>query len=210
MSEIFAVVALSVAAVLFDKMVSEPKLRRAAAVKARRAIEVAASLQSAATGDYLRASQLESWMREHPGFRKLGLSRRESSRLAHAPEFEAAWEPVAGLFEDPYTWTAARNERYLAARLQELESWFTTRFANPLTEQQRRAMLTDEDCNLVVAGAGAGKTATILAKLAYLIEQRGVDPSEILVLAFNRTVATELEDRIAGMGIPLPEVSTFQ
>lgn len=59
------------------------------------------------------------------------------------------------------------------------------------------------------AGAGSGKTSAILGKLAYLMEQRAIPPSDILVLAFNATVAAELRERIESLGMPLPEVSTF-
>ena len=51
-----------------------------------------------------------------------------------------------------------------------------------LDEDQRRVVLTDEDYCLVIAGAGAGKTTTVAAKVKYLVDKQGVDPRQILVI----------------------------
>jgi DNA helicase-4 len=66
----------------------------------------------------------------------------------------------------------------------------------PLTEEQRRAIVTDEDRNLVVAAAGSGKTSVIAAKAAWLIKKGYVSPSELLVLAFAKDARGELEARL--------------
>ena len=52
----------------------------------------------------------------------------------------------------------------------------------------------------VLAPAGAGKTKTLVARVARLI-QRGADPADILLLAFNRKAAEQLEERLAARGI---------
>ncbi len=61
---------------------------------------------------------------------------------------------------------------------------------------QINAIASDEDNTLLVAGAGTGKTTTILGKLAYLIERAGVDPEEILLLSFTGRAVDELTERI--------------
>lgn len=162
------------------------RLRRLAREKARKAVAAAAPLAEVTGRDYLRASQVQEWLDRHRGYKRLSLTRRARRRLTPDPELKAAHDLVAGLFDRPWRWTAERNEAHVAARLDELDDWFTTRFPHPLTYEQRRAVVTDEDCNLVVAGAGSGKTAAILGKLAYLMEHRGVPPSDILVLALPR------------------------
>ena len=65
-----------------------------------------------------------------------------------------------------------------------------------LISSQKRAVLTDDDNTLVNAGAGSGKTKTILHKLAYLIDNKLCNPEEILILAYNRNVKEELTERI--------------
>lgn len=64
-----------------------------------------------------------------------------------------------------------------------------------LDEDQRRAIVTDEKVNLVVAGAGSGKTLTICGKLKYLTEKQGISPSEILLLSFSNASADDLDKK---------------
>lgn len=65
-----------------------------------------------------------------------------------------------------------------------------------LDEEQRRVVLSDEDYTLVIAGAGAGKTTTIAAKVKYLVEKRGIEPDEIMVISFTNKAVGELRDKI--------------
>ena len=57
-------------------------------------------------------------------------------------------------------------------------------------------MAIDEDCTLVLAGAGTGKTATTVGKIAHLVRNEGVEPSAILALAFNNKAAGEIRERL--------------
>lgn len=78
-----------------------------------------------------------------------------------------------------------------------------------LDDQQRTVVVTDEDHNLVLAGAGSGKTLTIAGKVKYLVEEKGIDPKEILLIAFTKKSAEEMTERIAGrLSIPV-EATTF-
>ena len=65
-----------------------------------------------------------------------------------------------------------------------------------LDENQRRVVLSDEDYTLVIAGAGAGKTTTIEAKVKYLVDKAGIKPEEILVISFTNKAVEELKERI--------------
>ena len=78
-----------------------------------------------------------------------------------------------------------------------------------LDEDQRRVVLTDEDYCLVIAGAGAGKTTTVAAKVKYLVDRRGIKPSQILVVSFTNKAVNELKEKIRGaLGIECP-IATF-
>jgi len=78
-----------------------------------------------------------------------------------------------------------------------------------LDEDQRRVVLTDEDYCLVIAGAGAGKTTTVAAKVKYLVDKKGIDPKQILVISFTNKAVNELKDKIQkGLGIDCP-IATF-
>lgn len=65
-----------------------------------------------------------------------------------------------------------------------------------LDEDQRKVVLTDEDYCLVIAGAGAGKTTTVAAKVKYLVERQNIDPKDILVISFTNKAVGELRDKI--------------
>ena len=65
-----------------------------------------------------------------------------------------------------------------------------------LNEYQREAVISDEKRLLVLAGAGSGKTKTLLQKLIYLIEEKGVSPSNILAITFTKNAANEMIDRL--------------
>lgn len=78
-----------------------------------------------------------------------------------------------------------------------------------LDEDQRRVVLTDEDYCLVVAGAGAGKTTTVAAKVKYLVEKKGIEPSQILVVSFTNKAVQELQDKLnRDLAIDCP-IATF-
>ncbi|NVK40528.1 MAG: UvrD-helicase domain-containing protein [Oceanospirillaceae bacterium] len=65
-----------------------------------------------------------------------------------------------------------------------------------LTEAQQRACIIDDDRNLVLAGAGSGKTSTLIARTAYLVASGQSRPEEILLLAYGRDAAREMRERL--------------
>ncbi len=78
-----------------------------------------------------------------------------------------------------------------------------------LDEDQRRVVLCDEDYTLVIAGAGAGKTTTVAAKVKYLVDKKQIDPRKILVVSFTNKAVGELKDRLQkDLGINCP-IATF-
>lgn len=78
-----------------------------------------------------------------------------------------------------------------------------------LDEDQRKVVLTDEDYCLVIAGAGAGKTTTVAAKVKYLVEKQAVDPAQILVVSFTNKAVNELKEKIQrDLEIPC-KIATF-
>ncbi|NLF41105.1 MAG: UvrD-helicase domain-containing protein, partial [Bacteroidales bacterium] len=65
-----------------------------------------------------------------------------------------------------------------------------------LNDRQREAVVSAEKRLLVLAGAGSGKTKTLLQKLIYLIEEKGVSPSSILAITFTKNATNEMIDRL--------------
>ncbi len=95
----------------------------------------------------------------------------------------------------------AHNNIYVDRKLGELKDYFDHIMDDidpeiKLDEEQRRAVVTDDNHCLLVAGAGAGKTTTMAAKVKYLVEKHGVDPKDIIVISYTNKAVTELKDRI--------------
>ncbi|MBN1330543.1 MAG: UvrD-helicase domain-containing protein [Candidatus Heimdallarchaeota archaeon] len=67
-----------------------------------------------------------------------------------------------------------------------------------LDEEQQTAVIVDDKHNLVVAGAGSGKTEVLITRIAYLIKRKpdGVNPQRILALAFQTKAANEIKNRL--------------
>ncbi|WVX49936.1 ATP-dependent DNA helicase Rep [Roseobacter fucihabitans] len=100
---------------------------------------------------------------------------------------------------------AAFEERQLV----EWSDFFDTFESNPLTPEQRKSIVADEDATLILAGAGSGKTSVITAKAGYLLKSGARKPEEVLLLAFASAAAKEMSERIEEKcGEPL-EARTF-
>src|SRR5688572_16939469 len=65
-----------------------------------------------------------------------------------------------------------------------------------LNKKQTQAVVSECKRLLVLAGAGSGKTKTPLQKLIYLIEEKGVNPSNILSITFTKNAGNEMLDRL--------------
>lgn len=93
------------------------------------------------------------------------------------------------------------NDKFINKKLIEYKEYFDNLFSDidpniVLDEEQRKAILIDEDYSLVIAGAGSGKTTTMTAKAKYLIEKCNIKPEEILLMSFTKKAVHELEERI--------------
>ncbi|MBR1386734.1 MAG: UvrD-helicase domain-containing protein [Bacilli bacterium] len=81
-----------------------------------------------------------------------------------------------------------------------------------LNEEQKKAVLKTEGPTLILAGAGSGKTKVLTTKIAYLIEECGVSPYNILAITFTNKAAKEMSDRLfnlVGIKAKNAQVSTF-
>ena len=116
---------------------------------------------------------------------------------------------------DDFSSIATRNDQFIAKEMLLHDAYFRSVETSVLTSEQRIATIVMEDCNLVIAAAGSGKTSVLVAKVGYIVQKGYALPEEILVLSFNKSVAdeiaTRIENRLVQTGVmsSLPDVSTF-
>ena len=93
------------------------------------------------------------------------------------------------------------NKEVLEQKYLKYKAYFSHMFDNvdkniKLDKEQIMAILADEDYSMIIAGAGTGKTTTIVAKIKYLVEIKKVLPEKILVISFTKKTTEELEKRV--------------
>ncbi len=76
-------------------------------------------------------------------------------------------------------------------------------------DEQSAAIASVHEHTLITARAGSGKTRALVNRTAFLIKHCRVAPSEVLLLAFNRSAAKEMQDRLCKLGCHVPHVMTF-
>lgn len=107
------------------------------------------------------------------------------------------------------------NRHFSESELISRRAFFDSIERTPLSDEQANAVICFENRVQVLAAAGSGKTSVMVAKAAYAVDRNLVKPERVLLLAFNRAAAKELQERIASRfaaaGIPSEGVtsSTF-
>jgi len=81
-----------------------------------------------------------------------------------------------------------------------------------LNDKQKEAVENTEGPMLILAGAGSGKTKVLTTKVSYLIEEKNIDPYNVLAITFTNKAAKEMKERIIKMLGPIAysiQISTF-
>lgn len=89
------------------------------------------------------------------------------------------------------------NSEFIKRRMKEYDYLFK-KSPDPLDNNQKTAVIVDDKHNLVIAGAGSGKTEVLITRIGYVIERKPdtVKPDRILALAFQNKARTEIQERL--------------
>ena len=93
------------------------------------------------------------------------------------------------------------NEEVMNLLLDTHKSFFDHCLKYPLDKQQRRSIVSEENNCLVVSSAGSGKTSSIVGKVKYLTEIKGIAPERILLISYTNKAASELTERMNTKGL---------
>ena len=93
------------------------------------------------------------------------------------------------------------NKGFIQRELEKYSRFFDSVEGRKLDIQQRTAIVINDDNSIVIAGAGSGKTTTIVGKTNYILSRYKVSPEEILLISFTNKSANTLAQRINIEGI---------
>lgn len=182
----------------YKKFRDELSLRKGILTMSHREVQKANSdfkqLTSFESG-YLSNKYLHLWLLEYTHL----FEKFKSFSLENLDKFKIE---LRTLIEFKETFKNAKNLRseynktFLQNELIEYKDFFNEIEGRKLDEQQRRAIIVDEDNNLVIAGAGSGKTTTIIGKVKYLIKKHKLDASQIALISFTNKAAETLNERV--------------
>mgnify|MGYP001057947045 FL=1 len=118
------------------------------------------------------------------------------ARLEEFDNCRDAWRQCQAWLNDKDKSRLAHNQAWTDAMLTQYADFFSTVESSPLNPAQARAVVNGEQSLLVLAGAGSGKTSVLVARAGWLLTTGEAVADQILLLAFGRKAAQEMDERI--------------
>lgn len=154
---------------------------------------------------------------------KIKKQKQEEEKTKHKEAFKKSIQPVFKndfLSADDFFKSSSWRGIFSDQEFQETKAHFVQEWAKDnlndllnkrqLDEQQAAAVGAVNGNILVVARAGSGKTTTLTSRAVFLQKHCGISPHQLLLLAFNKSAAKEMEKRLASiLGKDIPHVMTF-
>ncbi len=158
--------------------------------------------------EYLADSSLLAWKEVvSQQLETLNMSLEEAKqKMPQAMTAVSMWLEKTDLLVDE------RNDHWLEQERQNWTALFSQIESSPLNLSQQQAALLNNDYNLVLAGAGTGKTSVLTSRVSYLLQSRLAQADELLLLAFGRDAAREMQNRLndkIGISAEKATVCTF-
>lgn len=166
--------------------------------------EVAAEVLAAQREEIEKRTRKEVWFR-HSDMQALQDNLRAAiaalplphARLGEFENCREAWAICKAWLEQGEERRHQRNSAYTDRMLEKYATFFEQVESSPLNPSQARAVVNGEDSLLVLAGAGSGKTSVLVARAGWLLQRGEATEDQILLLAFGRQAAQEMDERIA-------------
>lgn len=157
---------------------------------------------------YIASYPCNQWYKEYHGLYDMIASVNYSELKVDAATRKAIGV-IISFFDGGERMRGQHNERIISEDLIKYSYLLDTAAGKPLDSQQRRAIITDEDNNLILAGAGSGKTTTIVGKVKYLIKRYKIKPHRILLITFTSKSAESLAEKVDVKGIAVKTFHSF-
>ncbi|MFT4927611.1 MAG: DNA helicase-4, partial [Phenylobacterium sp.] len=150
--------------------------------------------------EYIKRSQLSDFLAKNPP---------PAIPAFRYPDLLSLWQnslitAITSFYSSPKSCVDQSNELYIQAQIKRYQP-----ILQGLNDAQAKACVINDDNNLVIAGAGTGKTKTMVHRAQYVIAAGLAQPKELLLIAYGKDAAKEMKTRImAQIDQPL-SVSTF-
>ncbi len=165
--------------------------------------EIAADVLNQQLAEIASGSAREKWLtrREVGDIRQKILHALEAipvpvSRLEEFDNCREPWRECRAWLEDVEAGRLRHNQAFADAMLSRYADFFESVESSPLNDAQARAVVNGERSLLVLAGAGSGKTSVLVARAGWLLARGEAAADQILLLAFGRKAAQEMDERI--------------
>lgn len=165
-------------------------------------ISDACSVANGYTSDkkiYVDISLASRWQSEYSELNREANS-SETTSLRKASNYQSLITAI-GTFNNIYSHLKdtlnLHNENVATARIKEAYELIGDVEGRKLDKQQMLAIIKETSNHLIIAGAGTGKTTTVVGKIKYLLKSGKCKPEDILVLSFTNASASEMSERIA-------------
>lgn len=119
-----------------------------------------------------------------------------TSRLEAFDNCRELWRQCQSWLSDTEKARLEHNQIFTESMLEQYRGFFASVESSPLNAAQARAVVNGERSLLVLAGAGSGKTSVLVARAGWLMNRGEAAADQILLLAFGRQAAQEMDERI--------------
>lgn len=141
---------------------------------------------------FLSHSSVEAWVAQvYADLKLMDMTLHEAQK--HLP---TVFDTLLPWLLDTSATLYERNKAWLEIERANWTVLFSQCESSPLNVSQQYAVLLNDDHNLVLAGAGSGKTSVLTARVSYLLQSHLAKPEQILLVAFARDAAQEMAERL--------------